>query len=233
MSGEKILVIDDEFELGEIVRDYLEEEGYKVYIAMDGEEGLKYFKRVEPQLIILDIMLPMIDGMEVCRRIRSTSNIPILMLSAKSSDTDKIISLGLGADDYMIKPFSPGELVARVKAQLRRYMYLSAPICEPEILSFGKLMIDTKSYTTFVDSKTVYLAAKEFELLSFMAHHPNQVFTREQLFNQIWGFDEFGDINTVTVHIRKIREKIEDNPSEPLYIKTVWGVGYKFYEDKL
>lgn len=233
MSGEKILVIDDEFELGEIVRDYLEDEGYKVYIAMDGEEGLKYFKRFEPQLIILDIMLPMIDGMEVCRRIRSTSNIPILMLSAKSSDTDKIISLGLGADDYMIKPFSPGELVARVKAQLRRYMHLSAPIGEPEILSFGKLMIDTKSYTTFVDSKTVYLAAKEFELLSFMAHNPNQVFTREQLFNQIWGFDEFGDINTVTVHIRKIREKIEDNPSEPIYIKTVWGVGYKFYEDKL
>jgi two-component system response regulator VicR len=232
MAGETVLVIDDEIEIGEIIRDYLEAEGYKVYIAIDGEEGLKYFKRVEPSLIILDIMLPMMDGMEVCRLMRSTSNIPIIMLSAKREDTDKIISLGLGADDYMIKPFSPGELMARVKAQLRRYMYSEALVKPSNILTFDKLMIDDKAYTVFVDSKDVNFAAKEFELLSYMAKNPNQVFTREQLFNQIWGFDEFGDVTTVTVHIRKIREKIEVNPSEPEFIKTVWGVGYKFCSGK-
>lgn len=232
MAGEKVLVVDDEIELGEIIRDYLEAEGYKVYIAIDGEEGLKYYKRVEPQLVILDIMLPIMDGMEVCRIIRSTSNIPIIMLSAKNSDTDKIISLGLGADDYMVKPFSPGELMARVKAQLRRYMYLTTPAQPSNIVTFNKLMIDNKAYTVFVDCTEVNLAAKEFQLLSYMAKNPNQVFTREQLFNEVWGFDEFGDVNTVTVHIRKIREKIEDNPSEPEFIKTVWGVGYKFYSGK-
>lgn len=228
MAGEKILIVDDEIEIGDIIKDYLEAEGFKVYVAIDGEEGLKYFKKVDPQLVILDIMLPVIDGMEVCRSIRARSSIPVIMLSAKSSDTDKIISLGLGADDYMIKPFSPGELLARVKAQLRRYMHLSAPINNSDIQSFHNLMIDNKSYSVYVRSKLVNLAAKEFEVLSFMAKHKNQVFTREQLFNQIWGFDEYGDINTVTVHIRKIREKIEDNPSEPRFIKTVWGVGYKF-----
>jgi len=232
MSGEKVLVIDDEIELGEIIRDYLEAEGYKVYIAIDGEEGLKYYNRVGPQLVILDIMLPVMDGMEVCRIIRSTSNIPIIMLSAKNGDTDKIISLGIGADDYMVKPFSPGELMARVKAQLRRYMYLTTDMSPSNLLTFNKLMIDNKAYTVFVNSKEVNLAAKEFQLLNYMAKNPNQVFTREQLFNEVWGFDDFGDINTVTVHIRKIREKIEDNPSEPEFIKTVWGVGYKFYSGK-
>ena len=232
MAGEKVLIIDDEIELAEIVRDYLEAEGYKVYIAIDGEEGLKYYNRVGPQLVILDIMLPVMDGMEVCRIIRSTSNIPIIMLSAKNGATDKIISLGIGADDYMVKPFSPGELMARVKAQLRRYMYLTTDMSPSNLLTFNKLMIDNKAYTVFVNSKEVNLAAKEFQLLNYMAKNPNQVFTREQLFNEVWGFDDFGDINTVTVHIRKIREKIEDNPSEPEFIKTVWGVGYKFYSGK-
>jgi DNA-binding response OmpR family regulator len=177
-------------------------------------------------------MLPKVDGMEVCRALRSKSEIPVIMLSARSGDIDKILALGLGADDYMTKPFSPGELVARVKAQLRRYTRMSAPHDESSSLQFGGLFIDEKSYTAEVDGKDANLAAREFELLIFMAKHPGQVFTREQLFNQIWGFDEYGDINTVTVHIRKIREKLEKDPANPVYIKTVWGVGYKFDGDK-
>ncbi|MCX8132190.1 MAG: response regulator transcription factor [Clostridia bacterium] len=228
MSQERIMVVDDEKELAEIMRDYLQTEGFTVHMAFDGEDALKGFKLFDPQLVILDVMLPKIDGMEVCRMIRSQSSIPILMLSAKSSDIDKILGLGLGADDYISKPFSPGEMVARVKAQLRRYIHLSAPNQQSCTLKFGSMIIEDKSYTVMIDGRKVELAAKEFELLSYMAHHPMQVFTREQLFNQIWGFDEYGDINTVTVHIRKIREKVEKDPSEPIYIKTVWGVGYKF-----
>ena len=228
MSGEKILIIDDEVELSEIVSDFLQVEGFKVYSAMNGQEGLLCFKREKPQLVILDIMLPLVDGMEICRTIRSISNVPIIMLSAKSSNTDKVISLGLGADDYIMKPFEPMELIARVKAQLRRYTQFSMPVDGSTVITFGNLVIDDKAYTVYVNSKIVNLAAKEFEVLNYMAHHPNQVFTREQLFNQIWGYEEYGDINTVTVHIRKIREKLEENPSEPIYIKTVWGVGYKF-----
>lgn len=232
MANEKILVVDDEVELAEIIKDYLEEEGFVITLAFDGEEAIKSFERTKYELVILDIMLPHIDGMEVCRRIRANSNVPIIMLSAKSGDIDKILSLGLGADDYMTKPFSPGELVARVKAQLRRYMHLSVQDNKNDILTFGDLSIDSKSYTTSINGKNINLAAKEFEILSFMAKNPSQVFTREQLFNQIWGFDEYGDINTVTVHIRKIREKIEKEPSKPVYIKTVWGVGYKFEWNK-
>ncbi len=228
MSGEKILIIDDEVELSEIVGDFLKAEGFKVYSAVNGQEGLVCFKKEKPQLVILDIMLPFVDGMEICRTIRSLSNVPILMLSAKSSNTDKVISLGLGADDYIMKPFDTMELIARVKAQLRRYTQFSMPAEERNVLTFGKLVIDDKAYAVYVNSKIVNLAAKEFEVLNFMAHHPSQVFTREQLFNQIWGFEEYGDTNTVTVHVRRIREKIEENPSEPVYIKTVWGVGYKF-----
>lgn len=228
MSGEKILIIDDEVELSEIVGDFLKAEGFKVYSAVNGQEGLLCFKREKPQLVILDIMLPFVDGMEICRTIRTISNVPILMLSAKSSNTDKVISLGLGADDYIMKPFDTMEIIARVKAQLRRYTQFSMPVEESTVLTFGRLVIDDKAYTVYVNSKIINLAAKEFQILNYMAHHPSQVFTREQLFNEIWGFEEYGDINTVTVHIRKIREKVEDNPSEPIYIKTVWGVGYKF-----
>ncbi len=229
MSKERVLVVDDEIELAEITRDYLQNEGFEVYLAYDGEKALISFEKYNPKLVILDIMLPKIDGMEVCRTIRAMSAIPIIMLSAKSSDIDKILSLGLGADDYMTKPFSPGELVARVKAQLRRYIHLSALIeKDNESVRFGSLVIDTKAYNTSIDGKNINLTAKEFELLNFMAHNPSQVFTREQLFNKIWGFDEYGDLNTVTVHIRKIREKIKKSDSSPVYIKTVWGVGYKF-----
>ncbi|MDP4091997.1 MAG: response regulator transcription factor [Bacillota bacterium] len=227
MAGQRVLIVDDEVEIAEIIRDYLRAEGYEVKLASDGEDGLRSFKSFDPQLVILDVMMPGLDGMEVCRIIRSQSSIPIIMLSAKSSDIDKILGLGLGADDYISKPFSPGELVARVKAHFRRYMHLSNTQ-QSDILEFGNLKIDSRSYQVTVNGNKAELAAKEFELLNFMANHPGQVFTREQLFNQIWGFDEYGDINTVTVHIRKIREKIEQDPSNPDYVKTVWGVGYKF-----
>ena len=228
MSQEKILVVDDELEIGQLIRDYLKSEGYEVVLAFDGEEGLKAYKKHKPLLVILDILLPKIDGMEICRTIRNESNVPILMLSAKQSDIDKILSLGLGADDYITKPFSPRELVARVKAQIRRYTLLSTPAEKNNYIKINKLEIDVKGYNVYLTGKKIDLSAKEFEILHFLMLNPNQVITREQIFNQVWGYNDFGDINTVTVHIRKIREKIENNPSQPKYIKTIWGVGYKF-----
>lgn len=228
MLHEKILVVDDEKELGKLLMDYLTNEGFEVLLAYDGEQGLDYFRQYQPLLVILDIMLPKMDGMELCRLIRSESSIPILMLSSKKSDVDKILSLGLGADDYVTKPFSPRELVARVKAQVRRYTRLSSPNRSHNRIQYDSLEIDVKGYNVYVNGDKVDLAAKEFEVLSYLALHPNQVFTREQIFNHVWGYDEYGDINTVTVHVRRIREKIEENSSKPVYIKTVWGVGYKF-----
>ncbi|MTI83256.1 MAG: response regulator transcription factor [Firmicutes bacterium] len=224
----KILIIEDEREIAELIRDYLEQEGYEVVISLDGEMGLRDYRRHKPDLVILDIMLPEVEGTEVCRIIRNDSNIPILMLSAKKSEVDKILSLGLGADDYVTKPFSPGELVARVKAQLRRYTLFSTPTAGKGVIKYGSLEINPKAYNVHMDGKKVDLSAKEFEILNLLATHPQQVFTREQIFDRIWGYHEFGDINTVTVHIRKIREKIEPVPARPHYIKTVWGVGYKF-----
>ena len=231
MANEKVLVIDDEKDLCMIVCDYLKNEQYKVESSFDGKDGLDKFNEFKPDLVILDIMLPTIDGMEVCRSIRAKSRVPIIMLSAKSGDMDKILSLGLGADDYITKPFSPGELVARVKAHLRRYTYISQGGSEKNsdhILNFGELVINNSSYTVTYKGENVILSAKEFELLSFLASNPYQVFTREQLYDKIWGFNDYGDITTVTVHMRKIREKIEENPASPKYLKTVWGVGYKF-----
>ncbi|KJS12907.1 MAG: hypothetical protein JL56_10755 [Desulfotomaculum sp. BICA1-6] len=228
MSSDKILIVEDEKEIAELVRDYLVREGYQVIISPDGEQGLQDYRRHAPDMVILDIMLPRVDGMELCRMIRNESNIPILMLSAKHSEVDKILSLGLGADDYMTKPFSPGELVARIKAQLRRYTLLSTPPGNQGMLKYGELEIDSKGYNVFLAGKKVDLSAKEFEILNLLAANPQQVFTREQIFDRVWGFNEFGDINTVTVHIRKIREKVEPEPARPRFIKTVWGVGYKF-----
>jgi len=228
LSQEKILIVEDEKEIALLIRDYLVKEGFEVIIASDGEEGLALYRRERPLLVVLDIMLPKLDGMEVCRIIRSNSTIPILMLSAKKSDVDKILGLGLGADDYMTKPFSPGELVARVKAQIRRYTTLSAPENTRQTLKFPNLEIDGAGYNVQLDGKTIELSAKEFEILYCLAQHPGQVFTREQIFDHVWGYDDYGDINTVTVHIRRIREKMEQNPSKPVFLKTVWGVGYKF-----
>lgn len=228
MPEEKVLVVEDEQEIRELIRDYLEVEGFEVAMAADGEEGLEQFNTYEPDIIVLDIMLPKIDGMEICKTIRNKSNIPILMLSAKKSDVDKVLGLGLGADDYMTKPFSPKELVARIKAQLRRYKELSQTNVQKNSLEFKDLKIDLDAYNVFLEGKKIQLSAKEFEILKFLALNPERVYSREQIFDQIWGFNEYGDINTVTVHIRKIREKIEQDSSNPEYIETVWGVGYKF-----
>lgn len=229
MLDKKILIVDDEKEICELIRDYLVKEGFEVILANDGEQGLEYYRKYKPLLIILDVMLPKIDGMEICRIVRSESLIPIIMLSAKKSDVDKILGLGFGADDYISKPFSPRELVARVKAHLRRYKMLSSKSNDNDhLLRYNELEIDKKGYNVYVAGKKVDLAAKEFEVLLHLALHPHQVFTRDQIFEKIWGYNEFADISTITVHIRKIREKIESNPSSPRYIKTVWGVGYKF-----
>ncbi len=233
MAQEKILVVDDEREIAELIKDYLEKEGYKVVLAFDGEEALDYYRTFSPQLVILDIMLPRIDGMELCRIIRNESSIPILMLSAKKDEIDKILALGLGADDYVTKPFSPREVVARVKAQLRRYTHLSPSAANRKIISFKNLEIDLKGYNVYLNGEQIPMSAKEFEVLEYLASNPDQVLTREQIFNKIWGFNDFGDINTVTVHIRKIREKIEKDSSNPEFIKTVWGVGYKFIGGQL
>ncbi|GBF74728.1 DNA-binding response regulator [Paenibacillus sp. 598K] len=224
----RIMVVDDELEIAELIKDYLEEEQYDVIISTDGKECLARFREYQPQLVILDIMLPGLDGMEVCRTIRAESNIPIIMLSAKKTEIDKILGLGLGADDYVVKPFSPGEVVARVKAQLRRFHQLSAPSGEGDLRTFDNLAIDLKAYTVKVNGISVECTAKEFEVLRFLALHPNQVLTRQQIYDSVWGLNEYGDLNTVTIHIKKIREKIGDNPAAPVFIKTVRGVGYKF-----
>lgn len=227
MVKEKILIADDEVELAELVKDFLSDEQYEALVARDGHEALELFRVNQPQLVILDIMMPGLDGMEVCRRIRAESNVPIIMLSAKKAEVDKILGLGLGADDYIVKPFSPGEVVARVKAQLRRFKMTAVP--EPtRLLSYRGLEIDMQGYEAVLAGRPLELTTKEFELLRFLALHPNQVLTREQIFANVWGFNEFGDLNTVTVHIKKLREKIEADLANPTFIKTVWGVGYKF-----
>lgn len=227
MQFDKILIVEDEKEIAELLKDYLEEDHFEVIVASDGREAINLYREYRPQLMILDIMLPKLDGMEVCRTIRSESSIPIIMLSAKKSDMDKIVGLGIGADDYVVKPFSPGEIIARVKAQLRRANQLSSPAGTSEIIRNQYLELDVKAYEVKVRKQPVPFSAKEFEVLRFFALHPNQVLTREQIFRHVWGFDERGDLNTVTVHIKKIREKIEVDPANPTMIKTVWGVGYK------
>lgn len=230
--NEKILVVEDEKEIAALIRDYLTASNYKVVIANDGEQALELFTAEKPQLAILDIMLPKKDGFEVCRTIRSKSNIPILMLSAKKEDTDKIIGLGLGADDYITKPFSPRELIARVQSQLRRFNELSITQETSEVISYDGLEIDVTAYTVTLDGEIIPFSVKEFEILHYLATNANQALSREKIFDEIWGYNEYGDINTVTVHIRKIREKIEKDPSRPNFIETVWGIGYKFKGEK-
>ncbi|KTE89600.1 PhoP family transcriptional regulator [Desulfitobacterium hafniense] len=228
MTKEKILIADDEVELAELVKDFLSDEQYEALVARDGHEALELFRMNQPQLVILDIMMPGLDGMEVCRRIRAESNVPIIMLSAKKAEVDKILGLGLGADDYIVKPFSPGEVVARVKAQLRRFKMSAVPEPKTRLLSYSGLEIDVQGYEAALSGRPLELTTKEFELLRFLALHPNQVLTREQIFANVWGFNESGDLNNVTVHIKKLREKIESDLANPTFIKTVWGVGYKF-----
>jgi DNA-binding response OmpR family regulator len=197
--------------------------------AADGEEALRQVAEHSPDLVVLDVMLPRLDGLEVCRRIRATSNTPVIMLTARGDETDKLVGLGIGADDYLTKPFSPRELVARIKAVLRR----SVPAAPPQpgadsTLKFPGLRINPRTRTVETDSGQVELTAKEFDLLYFLASHPQEVFTRTQLLDQVWDYSYYGDTSTVTVHVRRLREKIESDPMRPRYIKTVWGVGYKF-----
>lgn len=219
-----VLVADDEAELVEILRDYLEAEGFQVLTASDGRQALEQAESQPVDCVILDVMMPGKTGFEVCRAIRASSDVPILFLSARREDADKIRGLGLGGDDYVTKPFSPPEVVARVKAHMRRYR--PAPRPDGAVLAFGDLRIDTRSYRVWTGDTEVALPAKELELLVFLARHPEQVFSRDQLYDQVWG--DFGDPRTVTVHINRLREKIELDPQAPRYIQTVRGIGYRF-----
>ena len=225
----KVLIVEDEEAIAEIERDYLELSGFDVTIRADGDSGLETALAEDFDIIILDIMLPGIDGYEICKQVRNVKNIPIIMVSAKKEDIDKIRGLGTGADDYMTKPFSPSELVARVKAHLARYERLiteNKP--ENDIVEIRGIKIDKTARRVFVDGEEKSFTTKEFDLLAFLVDHPNHVYTKEELFREIWDMDSVGDIATVTVHIKKIREKIEANTAKPKYIETIWGVGYRF-----
>ncbi len=225
----KILLIEDEISIAELERDYLELSGFEVEIAGDGSEGLSRALKEDFDLFVLDLMLPGMDGFEICRRIRESKNTPIIMVSAKKEDIDKIRGLGLGADDYITKPFSPSEMVARVKAHLARYERLiSSGTPSNEIIEIRGLKIDKTARRVWVNGEEKNFTTKEFDLLSFLAQNPNHVFTKEELFSRIWDMESIGDIATVTVHIKKIREKIEFNTAKPQYIETIWGVGYRF-----
>ncbi len=225
----KILIIEDEESIAELEKDYLELSGFTVEIENDGQDGLKKALEEKFDLLILDLMLPGVDGFEICKRVRKVKNTPILMVSAKKEDIDKIRGLGLGADDYITKPFSPSELVARVKAHLARYERLiGSGAQENEIIEIRGLKIDKTARRVYVNGEEKAFTTKEFDLLTFLAQNPNHVFSKEELFNKIWDMESVGDIATVTVHIKKIREKIEFNTSKPQYIETIWGVGYRF-----
>lgn len=225
----KILIIEDEEAIADLEKDYLELSGFDVKIENRGDTGLQAALKEDFDLIILDLMLPGIDGFEVCRKIRAEKNVPILMVSAKKDDIDKIRGLGLGADDYMTKPFSPSELVARVKAHMSRYERLvGAGQKANDIIEIRGIKIDKTARRVWVNGEEKNFTTKEFDLLTFLAENPNHVFSKEELFRKIWNMDSVGDIATVTVHIKKIREKIEYNTSKPQYIETIWGVGYRF-----
>ena len=225
----RVLIIEDEESIADLEKDYLELSGFEVTVENRGDTGLKAALEEDFDIIILDLMLPGTDGFEVCRRVREQKNVPILMVSAKKDDIDKIRGLGLGADDYMTKPFSPSELVARVKAHLAQYERLvGAGRPENDIIELRGLKIDKTARRVWVDGQEKQFTTKEFDLLTFLAENPNHVFTKEELFRKVWNMDSVGDIATVTVHIKKIREKIEYDTSNPQYIETIWGVGYRF-----
>ena len=225
----RVLIVEDELAIAELEKDYLELSSFEVEIETDGEKGLKLGLTEDFDMIILDIMLPGVDGFEICKQIREKKDIPILMVSAKKEDIDKIRGLGLGADHYITKPFSPSELVARVKAHLERYRRLvSSNTQENDVVEIRGLKIDKTARRVYLNGEEKAFTTKEFDLLTFLASHPNRVFTKEELFNKIWDMESLGDIATVTVHIKKIREKIELNTAKPQYIETIWGVGYRF-----
>ena len=225
----KILIVEDESAIADLERDYLELSGFEVEVANDGQTGLEKSLSEEYDLIILDLMLPEVDGFEICRQVRAKKNTPIIMVSAKKDDIDKIRGLGLGADDYMTKPFSPSDLVARVKAHLARYDRLTGSNVEKnKEIEIRGLKIDTTARRVWINGVEKTFTTKEFDLLTFLASHPNHVYTKDELFREIWDMESVGDIATVTVHIKKIREKVEIDTSNPQYIETIWGVGYRF-----
>ena len=225
----KILIVEDEVAIAELEKDYLELSGFEVEVENDGMTGLARALAEEFDLFILDLMLPGIDGFEICKRIREKKNTPILMVSAKKDDIDKIRGLGLGADDYVTKPFSPSELVARVKAHMARYNRLiGSNIVENDMIEIRGIKIDKTARRVWINGEEKQFTTKEFDLLTFLAENPNHVYTKEELFREIWDMESIGDIATVTVHIKKIREKVEMNTAKPQYIETIWGVGYRF-----
>ena len=225
----KILIVEDEVAIADLEKDYLELSGFEVETEAQGDIGLSRALKEEFDLIILDLMLPGVDGFEICRKIRETKNTPIIIVSAKKDDIDKIRGLGMGADDYMTKPFSPSEMVARVKAHLARYERLiSSGMPNNDIIEIRGIKIDKTARRVWVNGVETNFTSKEFDLLTFLAQNPNHVYTKEELFQEIWDMESIGDIATVTVHIKKIREKIEYDTSKPQYIETIWGVGYRF-----
>lgn len=226
----KILIIEDDLSIAELENDYLTMSGFECDIATDGNSGLEKARSGDYALIIVDIMLPGRDGFSICKEIRAESDVPIIFLSAKSDEIDKVRGLGLGADDYMTKPFSPSELMARVKSHIARYEKLTAVAnkAKPDVLTIGGLKIDKNAHRVYVDDNEVAMPVKEYELLLFLAENPNIVFNKERLFDRIWGMDAMGDVSTVTVHIQRIRDKIDKNRSGNKFIETVWGAGYRF-----
>jgi DNA-binding response OmpR family regulator len=225
----KVLIIEDEIAIADLERDYLELNGYEVQVENAGNTGLQVALSEDFDMIVLDLMLPGMDGFEVCKKIRLEKDVPILMVSAKKDDIDKIRGLGLGADDYMTKPFSPSELVARVKAHLARYERLVGNHAkENEIVEIRGIRIDKTARRVYINEEEKAFTTKEFDLLTFLAENPNHVYTKDELFREIWDMESIGDVATVTVHIKKIREKIEFNTAKPQYIETIWGVGYRF-----
>ena len=222
-----ILLVEDDISIQEMVETYLTKEGFQITIASDGEEGVTKFLKGSFDLIILDIMMPKLDGLEVVRIIREKSAVPILMMSAKDTDVDKAIGLGLGADDYICKPFSMIELAARVKASIRRSTKYSATEQKEETIKIGDLKMDLINFTVQKKEKQLKLTLKEFEILKLFVKNQNRVFTKAQIYNLIWNEEYYGDDNVINVHMRRLREKIEDDPSNPEYIKTLWGIGYK------
>mgnify|MGYP000097425860 FL=1 len=222
----RILIVEDEPALANVVKDYLKNELFDVEICTEGDKAIEVFNKYRPSLLILDLMLPGMNGYEICKNVRMTSVIPILILSAKTDEFDKVMGLNLGADDYLTKPFRPKELVARVNALIRRSQVFNKN--NLEVIDVGNIRIFIKEYKVEKDNVNMDLSKKEFELLLFLAKNPKQVFTREHLYERVWGLDSYGDLDTVTVTINRLRQKIEENPATPKHILTVWGVGYKF-----
>lgn len=233
VSKETILIVDDEKEIRELIAIYLKSEGYRVLQARDGEEGLELLKKNEVHLIVLDIMMPKIDGIHMCMKVREIEEMPIIMLSAKTQDMDKILGLTTGADDYVTKPFNPLELIARIKSQLRRYMKMRGKVSEQNEneVEIGDIKINVATYEVIVADQEVKLTPREFSILELLARNQGIVLSAEQIYERVWKEQSFQSDNTVMVHIRKLREKIEENPRKPRYIKTVWGVGYKIEKD--